>query len=156
MDDMSEGVQMEIKRISYHWHDRASEPRPGSTDFAGSVQVLIGEVGDESADSFDIQVLSPSRLAQLDRPDVWADEALPGGNIWPITGLWLMRSWDKDELERAIRRLIVSCGPGPDFGAVADRIGRLMPWEFDYAYDDRVNREAGLADLRGGLWHDSE
>jgi hypothetical protein len=37
------------------------------------------------------------------------------------------------------------CGqPGSGLGSVAARIGRLIPWEFDYRYDASVNAAKGL------------
>jgi len=31
-----------------------------------------------------------------------------------------------------------------------------MPWEYEYVFDNRVNREAGLPDLTKSFWHDDE
>ena len=31
-----------------------------------------------------------------------------------------------------------------DEAAVADRIGRWLPWEYDYRYDEAVNRKHGI------------
>ena len=41
-------------------------------------------------------------------------------------------------------------------GQWADRISRVMPWEYEYVFDNRVNREAGLPDLTKSFWHDDE
>lgn len=154
---MPEGVVLEIKEISYYWVNRVPEPPTGAEDFAVRVQVLIGEVGDEGSDSFDLLVCSPNRLADFYGPERW-DEAdvLPGENIMPVTGLWLMKTWSREGLEDAFRRVLASYSPGPDFQTVADRIGRLIPWEFDYRHDDAINRAAGLSDPAGFLWHDPD
>jgi len=31
-----------------------------------------------------------------------------------------------------------------------------MPWEYEYVFDNRVNREVGLPDLTKSFWHDDE
>jgi hypothetical protein len=33
--------------------------------------------------------------------------------------------------------------PGTDWGSVANRIGRMIPWEFAYRYDDHIDRHYG-------------
>jgi hypothetical protein len=32
---------------------------------------------------------------------------------------------------------------GPDWGTVASRIGRAIPWEYDYKYDAHVDERYG-------------
>lgn len=152
---MPEGAIAKIKSISYHWWNREPEPQPGAAHFAGSVQVLIGEVGDDRADSFDLIVCSPSKFAEHFQPDNWdADDVLPGGNVLPITGVWLMRTWSRPEFEEAVQRVIPAYSPGPDFATVAARIGRVIPWEYDYRHDKAVNQAAGLPDTSASFWHD--
>lgn len=155
--DMARGVVAEIKSIHYDWWDgdRDTEPPAGAEHFAGTVQVLIGEVGIDRADAFDLLVCSPGRLAEYYQPDHWdAREALPGGNVLPVTGVWLMKAWDRLQFEEALQRLVRASGPGPDFATVAARIGRVVPWEYDYRHDDAVNRSAGIPELSASLWHD--
>lgn len=154
---MAAGVVLEVQEILYYPLYSEPEPPLGSRDFAMRVQVLIGEAGEDLADAFDVFVCSPNRLAQLYDLDRWdEDEVLPGGNIMPITGLWLMRSWSPDELEAAVRRVVASYSPGPDFQTVASRIGRLMPWEYDYRHDAQTNQAAGISKPIGHLWHEEE
>jgi len=153
MDDMADGTSVEIKSVILHW-PYGREADHGSTDFRVGVQVLMGEIGHDAGDSFDLVVCSPSKLTEIYAPDGWnVDEVLPGGNVLPVTGLWLMRTWSEADLRGALDRLVTACSPGPDFAIVAARMGRVIPWEYDYRFDDRQNEEAGLPPLRS-FWHD--
>ncbi|MET8519211.1 hypothetical protein [Nocardioides sp. NPDC004968] len=58
------------------------------------------------------------------------------------------------DLLAALDRLIPAYSPGPDFAAVAARMGRVIPWEYDFKFDAQLNRTAGLPDLRS-FWHDN-
>jgi hypothetical protein len=150
---MSDGTRVEIKSVLLHW-PYGQEAANGSTHFRVGVQVLIGEVGNDAADSFDLTVCSPSTLAEIYAPEGWdAEEVLPGANVLPVTGLWLMKTWSEDDLRRALDRLIPAYSPGPDFATIAARMGRVIPWEYDYRFDDRQNKEAGLPPLHS-FWHD--
>lgn len=151
------GVVAEVKHFVYHW-STPDEPVPGATHFGVTAQVLIGPEGNDLADSFDCILCSPSMFA--DRFDVtqWdsgcAEDVLPGGEVMPIHGVWLMRSWSPSAFEAAVHRLATACSPGPDWGTVADRIGRHLPWEYDYRHDNRTNERAGLPRPSGSFWHD--
>jgi len=150
---MSAGTSVEIKSVILHW-PYGQEADHGATHFRVGVQVLIGEVGNDAADSFDLIVCSPSRLAEIYAPNNWdADEVLPSGNVLPITGLWLMKTWSEADLRDALDRLIPAYSPGPDFATVAARMGRVISWEYDYRLDAQQNDAAGLPPLRS-FWHD--
>lgn len=151
---MSGGVQVEVKAINV-WHD---EPAHGSDHFVVNVEVFIGEVGEDKVDSFNLVCASPSMLAELYSSDRWGEprlvqDVLPGGNVLPLTGVWLMKAWSKRDLEAALSRLAPAYSPGPDFGTVASRIARVVPWEYDYRHDDRLNQVAGLPRLSRSFWH---
>lgn len=119
---------------------------PDPEHFGVNAQVFIGS-GDGYSDSFDVVVCSPSWLVEsLSSPDwsrfnrglrVIPETVLPGASIW------LMRRWDRDEFETAVNAICDSYSPGPDWGTVACRIGRLIPWEFDYKYDAHVDEHYG-------------
>ena len=149
----ADGVQAEVKAIAY-WPEEL--PPEGAEHFSLSVQVFVGEVGDDLADSFDVFVCSPKKLAELFDPARWEDEdvlAGTGGNVQPVAGLWLMRRWSQEQLEAGVRRVVSASSPGPDWGTVAARIGHLIPWEYDYQREGQINERAGLAPLRSA-WHD--
>lgn len=149
----SPGSIAEIKQVLLHW-PFGEEAVAGADDFHVGVQVLIGEVGDDAADSFDLVVCSPSWLSKMYAAESWdEDEVLPGGNVLPLTGIWLMKTWSETDLFAALDRLIPAYSPGPDFATVAARMGRVIPWEYDYKFDAQLNRAAGLPDLRS-FWHD--
>jgi hypothetical protein len=54
-----------------------------------------------------------------------------------------MLRWDASAIEQAIQRICEGASPAPDWGTLASRIGRLIPWEYDYRYDDHVNEHFG-------------
>ena len=137
-------VLADLKSIVLHW---SSRDRPAGADdaardpsdptcFAVNVQAFIGPQDADSSDSFDFLVCTPSWLAanpdRIRDPD---DELLPPALLMQ-RGIWLASSWSVGEIESAIRRLCDHVSPGPDWGTVADRLGRWMPWEYDYKYDE--------------------
>ena len=64
-------------------------------------------------------------------------------SVLPGAGTWFMRRWHPEHFEPAVHAICDGAGPGPDWGTVASRVGRLIPWEFDYQYDARVNMQLG-------------
>lgn len=54
-----------------------------------------------------------------------------------------MRRWDLAAFEEALMVVFDSFSPGPDWGSVAARIGRLIPWEFEYKCDQHVDQHPG-------------
>ena len=54
-----------------------------------------------------------------------------------------MPRWDKSDFAAGVRAVCETLSPGPDWGTVAARIGRVIPWEFDYKYDAFVNEHYG-------------
>lgn len=150
-------VVAEVKQFLYHWWDSV-EPVAGAAHFGVTVQVLIGSTDREEADSFDGILCSPSMFADRFRADAWgtgvADDVLPGGVVLPVHGVWLMKMWSPTGFETAVGRLVTAMSPGPDWPTVAARIGRHLPWEYDYRHDDRLNANAGLPRLSHSFWHD--
>lgn len=83
----SPGSTAEIKQVLLHW-PFGEEAVAGTDDFNVGVQVLIGEVGDDAADSFDLVVCSPSRLSTMYAAENWEEvDVLPGGTVLPLTGI---------------------------------------------------------------------
>jgi Immunity protein 8 len=118
--------------------------------FGVNVQVLIGEAATDFADSFDLIVCSPSWMAAKVRDGGWDRFRNSGLRVLPESiavgsGIWFMRRWNPIELESSLRSVCEAFSPGPDWGSVAARIGRLIPWEFDYKYDAHVNDRYGQA-----------
>ncbi len=113
------------------------------TDFCVSVQAFIGPGDSDPSDSFDFVVCSPKWLLAnfhlLRDPD---DDVTPPSLV-VTQGIWIMESWSSQDIESNIRRLCEVVSPGPDWGSVADRLGRWMPWEYDYRYDDFRNNTSG-------------
>jgi hypothetical protein len=143
-------VNAEVKVILFFGPDASKDAgvfEPSDpTHFGTSVQILIGEVGSDLADSFDVTVCSPSWFAAEVEGGRWFTQAAPLGMPETVAvgaGLWFMRSWDRDQFESAVRFLCETYSPGPDWGSVASRIGRQLPWEFDYKYDAHVDERFG-------------
>jgi hypothetical protein len=63
--------------------------------------------------------------------------------VWPLAGVWVMDRWSQERFEAAVHQLSRTHSPAPDRGALASRIGRLLPWEYDYRLDDFVDAHPG-------------
>ncbi len=150
---MSQSVVAEVKSVLAF-----GEGVPGSAALDGyapanrehfgfRAQVFIGQQGDDRSDSFDITVCSPSWFAEgvsqqgLGRFNRLL-RALPEG-VLPGAGIWFMRQWERSEFETALNAVCDAASGGPDWGSVASRIGRLIPWEFDYKFDAHVDSRYG-------------
>lgn len=121
---------------------------PDPEHFGFNAQVFIGESGDDLSDSFDIVVCSPSWFANQVAEGSWNRfrngllQAVPESVIFG-RGLWFMRRWEKSEFDSALMAIAEAASSGPDWGSVADRIGRMIPWEFDYKYDRHLDGHYG-------------
>jgi hypothetical protein len=117
---------------------------PSDPDHFGFfAQVFIGEdADDELVDSFDIAVCSPSWFAEQTSDEMWAEfqllDAMPDA-VLPGAGIWFMRRWNRAQFDEGLRVVCADASGGPDWSIVASRIGRLIPWEFAYKYDDQTN-----------------
>jgi hypothetical protein len=109
--------------------------------FGIHVMAFIGTDDDDKFDSFDAFVCTPSWFAEHfgdDRrssPD-WEPHGLKFGNRYVF-----MERWDYIALHAAISGLCAQ-QEAADWGTLADRIGRHIPWEFAYKYDDYVDKTA--------------
>jgi len=153
---MDHRISAEVKAV-LAFGDGADEGRslegyvpPAPEHFGFSAQVFIGDSTGGTSDSFDITVCSPSWFAENVAVGQW--ERFRGGGlralpdaVTPGAGLWFMRRWDRSRFEEALKAVCDEFSPGPDWGSVASRIGRLIPWEFDYKYDQYVDLHPGPA-----------
>ena len=143
-------IVAEVKAILYlgpeATQDAATFNPVNPAHFVVGVQVLIGEAGNDLADSFDLQVCSPSWFAaEVSNGHEFKRGAPLGmpGAIAVGSGLWFMQRWHQGEFESAVRFLCATYSPAPDWGSLASRIGRQIPWEYDYRYDDHVDSRFG-------------
>ena len=93
---------------------------PVSDDFSVLIQILAGPLGLDGEESFDIEVLTPKRLASR--------VAQKG----PVSGchLLIVECFDYASIEKWIHRAVTSC-EGSDWQEVAERLGRVGRWEFE-------------------------
>jgi hypothetical protein len=137
--------------------------------FCVRVQVMLGpdEAGtgpEVGADGFDVTVCTPRWLAEqfeardltrlegqfLQATSAWHQLAAEKPSVTPTRaadepdpilfgiGFLFMRRWDFGKLESTIQALCATI-EGPEWGAVASRIGRLLPWEYEHRYDRAVD-----------------
>jgi Immunity protein 8 len=147
-------ISAEVKNVLAFGEGRAEDASlegyaPLDPDHFGlSAQVFIGDTARNHSDSFDITVCSPAWFAAQVAAGEWERfrsgglRALPGA-VAPGHGLWFMHRWDRTVFEEALTVVCDSFSPGPDWGSVASRIGRLIPWESDYKYDQHVDQHPG-------------
>jgi len=116
---------------------------PGDASHFGlTVMALVGSSESSPADSFDFFVCTPSWLAEnFDAP-----LGMPARNPEPDglhfgNRLVLMKRWDYPALHKAVTDLCAAF-EAADWGTLASRIARTIPWEYDYRYDDFVDRTA--------------
>ena len=108
-------------------------------DFAISLQAFIGSTDDDRVDSFDVLVCTPAWLAQhMSDPRLRASQ--PRAWTWLQPGITFGRNllvverWDYELLRDTLSRLCASF-QGPDWGSLASRIDKYLPWEYDYRYE---------------------
>ena len=147
-------VTAEVKSVLFFpQRDGASEDASAFTPadpehFGVTVQVFIGDTSSDAADSFDLIVCSPSWFAaavehgQWERFQIGGPRSLPE-NVAVGAGMWFMRSWNETDLRNALTAVCEAASPGPDWGTIANRIGRVIPWEYDYKYDSHVDAHFG-------------
>jgi hypothetical protein len=117
-------LRAEVRRLhSPDVPDLRGYTPPAGDDFSVLIQIFAGPVGSDGEESFDIEVVTPNRLAS---------RAAEKG---PISGrhLLIVESFDYASIERWIRAAVAACD-GSDWAQVADRLARIGRWEFeDYA-----------------------
>jgi len=110
--------------------------------FGISVMALVGSTDAPDADSFDFFVCSPSWLAEhFDEPLGQAPRTAEPDGLHFGNRLVLMRRWDYAVLRKAITDLCEAF-EAADWGTLASRIARTIPWEYDYRYDQFLDQTA--------------
>jgi hypothetical protein len=147
-------VEVEIRLIRVGQFD-VSEFQPADPkNFGESGTAYLGFKGGAGVDAFYFFVCTPGWLAdRFDDPhsaesagfweeDEFSHERTPLMYYLPSpepmtlfgTGLFLVEAWSADQLTRSIQA-VCRRESGSDWQTVASRLGRLMPWEFDYRRD---------------------
>lgn len=151
-EDVNEPVIAEVKTILIGGDGAADDlsmdgfAPPDPAHFGATAQILIGDRNGDLADSFDVTICSPSWVAQALASTDWSrfprQRSLPQ-TVLPGAAIWFMPSWNAAAFRTAVEAVCADASPGPDWGTVASRIGRSIPWEFDYKYDAHVNGHFG-------------
>lgn len=125
------------------------EYQPVDPEFFGfNAQVFIGPVGEAWDDSFDICVCSPSWFAAQVQEGAWerfrngTREAIPE-SMAIGSYFWFMKTWSRSDFDRALQVVCEAYSPAKDWGTLASRIGRVIPWEYGYRYDKFVDEHFG-------------
>ncbi len=116
--------------------------------FGFDAQIFIGDASHDWRDSFDLLVCTPSWMTECVDAGRWDRFTVAGPRVLPEsiavgTGIWFMRRWDRAEFEEALRAVCAEFSPGPDWGSVAARIGRVIPWEYRFRHDKHVDQHFG-------------
>ena len=100
--------------------DLSSFEPPDETDFALLVQIIAGPSDSEGEESFDVEVITPKRLAARVQKQ------------GPVSGrhLLVVNRFDPAEIQEWIGKAVASCSGG-DWEGVAQRLGRIGYWEFE-------------------------
>jgi hypothetical protein len=147
---VSPEIRAEVKTILYFGPEAARDAGPfepaDRAHFGVNVQVLIGRADDELADSFDLFVCSPSWFAAEVANGRWFPQGAPLGMPEAVavgSGLWFMRQWERERFQSLFGSCAIPTALHLTGGSVAARIGRQIPWEFDYMYDGHVDERFG-------------
>lgn len=146
---MTNGVFAEVKVVLFFGEgatESSDDFHPADPErFGVQAQIFISDTMTDVSDSFDLLVCSTSWLAaqRWNRLEDRRLTAMPG-SVAAGASLWFMPRWDRAAFDEAVHAVCREASPGPDWATVASRIGRWIPWEFDYKHDERTNERAGL------------
>lgn len=114
-----------------------------ATRFGFDAMAMIGPTDDDTSDAFHLVVCSPSWFAENFDAPIVAEHRPRAGSVRLGAGFLFMERWDHQALMDSVAEWCARF-EAPDWGALASRIGRAIPWEYDYRYDDHI--DAQLAD----------
>lgn len=103
--------------------DLESHEPEDRTSFSLLVQAMIGPVGQEGEESFDIDVCTPR----------WLDSIMDAKSVVFGRHYIIVKAYDYHLIHSSIEQYVDTCS-GKDWEEVAERLSRLGKWEFeDYA-----------------------
>ncbi|GHF46944.1 hypothetical protein GCM10017566_20090 [Amycolatopsis bartoniae] len=123
---------------------------PDPTCFGCYLTAFVGTEDSGPADAFDFLVCTPLWLGQCFAEGGGPSGASPGpGYAWSSdgrvlfgSGLLLVERWSAQAIHAAVDEQCQATA-GPDWGAVASRLGRVLVWEYGYRYDAHVDAHPG-------------
>jgi len=114
-------IEPEIKRLhSPDVADLTTYVPEDPTDFGFLLQIIVGPVGREGEESFDVMVCTAR----------WVGSHLGAERILMGRHFLFVDDYDYRRLEKFLREYVAQCS-GTTWAEVADRIGRLGKWEFE-------------------------
>jgi hypothetical protein len=136
-------VHPEVQDVIPLWWN---QEEPADLGYFGvRVMVVVGEAGPSTfSDEFFCFACSPRWLVHH-REEIrrrGASTVSPSGDVMFGDGLVLMERWSRGALRQAIEDLCTESA-GPDWGVAASRLGRCLPWESQYKYDEYIDRNPG-------------
>lgn len=124
-------------------HDLRDFEPDDPQNFGIYVMAFVGEPSDpasDAVDAFEFTVCTPQWLAQAEFPDI---RRLDVERDYVFgRGLLLVRRWDYDLVERAVLERC-EAAKAPDWRTAFSRLSRELPWEFEYRYDEKIDRGEG-------------
>lgn len=113
-------VRAEVRQL-YRWGAGSlSDFEPAvSDDFAFLLQIMVGRVGADGEDSFNVVVVTPKHLSRM---------AAPG----PISGrhMLIVTRFDAVAISNWVTTAVGSCS-GNTWSEVAEKLARIGHWEFE-------------------------
>ena len=113
-------IRAQLKRLHSPDVDLQSYRPSDPTLFAFLLEASIGPVNEAGADLFSIYVCTPEWL----RDHAGTDVAIFGRH------LLIVFDYDLPAIQETISRYVTSCS-GSSWNEVAERIGRMVAWEFE-------------------------
>jgi hypothetical protein len=113
-------MRAQLKRLHSPDIDIDTYKPEDTTNFGFLLQAMIGPEGQDSEESFDIQVCTPDWLKSQHS----ASEAVFGRHML------IVFEYDKHRIEQAIARYCERC-VGNDWQEIAERLGRIGQSEFE-------------------------
>ncbi|MDD1020248.1 immunity 8 family protein [Pseudomonas sp. TNT2022 ID1048] len=114
-------MNAELKRLhSPDVYDLENYKPESPANFSFLLQAMIGPVGEDGGESFDIEVCTPK----------WIEENCAQDVVIIGSHYLIVREYNYKKIIESIRIFLLGCA-GEDWGEVARKVSRLGLWEFE-------------------------
>nr|VFJ65291.1 MAG: Immunity protein 8 [Candidatus Kentron sp. DK] len=114
-------MKAELKRMHSPDIDNLEDFQPKNPDnFAFLLQIMVGPEGEDSMESFDVEVCTPE----------WINDTYSYEDIIIGRHHLIVKQYDYHGIFRVIESFVKGC-TGSNWDEVANKIGRLGRWEFE-------------------------